>query len=572
MKRVFIKLSIIGMIIALAACQKLSDDTVAKVGKFDISVDDYKAELAKRFTKKDSYADVDSSMKMDVLNRMIEEKLYLNEAYDKDINDDPAIKDEYEKRKESIIGNKYYERNVVDKVIPEEKLREAFDKKKEEVHASHILIAYKGAMRSKATRSKDEAKKLADQIYKQVKAGKSFGMLAVKYSDDPSAKQNKGDLGFFGWGQMAGPFQEKAFSQKPGEISEPVLTPFGYHIIKTIEKRENPRYNADNFDKEKTRLKHELYRGVQPQAKAVWDSLTKDLKEKHDFKLNEENIKVINALIAEKLKKGKITIKDFDDSEKSTILASWDNDDCDWGYILGYYGARFSQYAKSLTDLEKLKDAVSNFSVNKMIVKEAIKDGYENDPSVQEDLENLKKNMQQKMIRKVENEMVNGEIEITDEDMQKYYEEHKDSFKNQAEIEMWEIYVTDKKLAEKILKQAKSGKNFEKLVEKYTEDKFYKKKKGYFGFVKSYSRGEVSKKALEAGSNSIIGPIKYRKGWVIAKTGLEKPERIKTFDEAKGLVRSKLRTEKMKTRKEEVQNELRDSYSVEINEKLIGKI
>ncbi len=572
MKSVIIKLSIAAMIVMLGACQKLSDNTVAKVGKFDISVDDFKEELAKRFTKKESYADVDSTMKMEVLDRMIQNDLFLNKAYDEGLNHDPQIKEEFEKRKESVIGNKFYERNVVDKLISEKDLREAFDKKKYEVRASHILIAYKGAMRSNSKRTKEDAKKLADQIYKKAKAGKPFALLAEKYSDDPSAKKNKGDLGYFSWGQMAPAFQEKAFSLKPGEISEPVLTSFGYHIIKTVDKRENPRFKESNFDKEKNRLKHELYRNVQKQAKAVWDSLTKTLKEEHGFKINEENVKKINSLLEEKLKKGKINSKDFDDSEKSIVLAEWDNDNCDLGYLLSYYGQRFSAYAKSLTQFDKLKDAVANFSINKMIVKQAIDEGYENDPSVKEDLAKIEKTIQQKMIGKIKNQLVNSEIKITDEDIQKYYDEHKDSFKKQAEIEMWEIYVTDKKLADKILKLAKSGKNFEKLVEKYTEDKFYKKKKGYLGFVKSYSRGDVSKKALEAGSNSIIGPLKYRKGWVVVKTGLEKPERLKTFDEAKALVRSKLRTEMMKKRRKEVEKELRDSYSVEINEKLIGKI
>ncbi|MCA9647804.1 MAG: peptidyl-prolyl cis-trans isomerase [Myxococcales bacterium] len=102
----------------------------------------------------------------------------------------------------------------------------------ETVTASHILIGYKGAQRAKSERSKDEAKKLADKIAKEAKAkGADFGALAKKYSEGPSGPKG-GDLGPFTRGRMVKPFSDAAFALKPGDVSEPVETPFGYHIIK----------------------------------------------------------------------------------------------------------------------------------------------------------------------------------------------------------------------------------------------------------------------------------------------------------------------------------------------------
>jgi parvulin-like peptidyl-prolyl isomerase len=102
----------------------------------------------------------------------------------------------------------------------------------EKVSASHILIAYQGSARSRATRSKDEARKLADQLARQAKGGADFAKLAVQHSDDPSAKQRGGDLGSFERRRMVKPFADAAFSLKPGEVSGVVETPFGFHIIK----------------------------------------------------------------------------------------------------------------------------------------------------------------------------------------------------------------------------------------------------------------------------------------------------------------------------------------------------
>jgi hypothetical protein len=102
----------------------------------------------------------------------------------------------------------------------------------EEVSARHILISYEAAERSEATRSKEEAKKLAQKVLKEAKAEDAdFAALAKKYSDGPSGEKG-GDLGTFGKGQMAPPFETAAFALKVGEISEVVETKFGFHIIK----------------------------------------------------------------------------------------------------------------------------------------------------------------------------------------------------------------------------------------------------------------------------------------------------------------------------------------------------
>ncbi|MBN1390233.1 MAG: peptidyl-prolyl cis-trans isomerase [Candidatus Thermoplasmatota archaeon] len=84
-----------------------------------------------------------------------------------------------------------------------------------QVRASHILV-----------NSKAEADKLSGRL----KAGTRFEDLARKHSKCPSGKKG-GDLGFFGKGQMVKPFEEVAFSLKIGQVSEPVKTQFGYHLI-----------------------------------------------------------------------------------------------------------------------------------------------------------------------------------------------------------------------------------------------------------------------------------------------------------------------------------------------------
>jgi peptidyl-prolyl cis-trans isomerase C len=104
----------------------------------------------------------------------------------------------------------------------------------ERVHASHILIT---APKTADAATKAQAKAKADAILKEVKAGKDFAALAKQNSQDPGSAANGGDLGFFQQGQMVGPFNDTAFSLKPGAVSGVVETDFGYHLIKVIEKQ-----------------------------------------------------------------------------------------------------------------------------------------------------------------------------------------------------------------------------------------------------------------------------------------------------------------------------------------------
>lgn len=84
--------------------------------------------------------------------------------------------------------------------------------------------------------AEEEAKAKAQKVYEEIKAGKDFAEAAKEYSDDRSNKDRGGDLGAFARGMMVPEFEQAAFALQPGEISEPVKTPYGWHIIK-VERR-----------------------------------------------------------------------------------------------------------------------------------------------------------------------------------------------------------------------------------------------------------------------------------------------------------------------------------------------
>jgi peptidyl-prolyl cis-trans isomerase D len=100
----------------------------------------------------------------------------------------------------------------------------------EQIRASHVLLKTEG---------KDDAavKTRAEELLKQARAGADFADLAKKNSEDEGSAKNGGDLDYFRRGRMVPEFEQVAFSLEPGQISDPVKTSFGYHIIKLVDKK-----------------------------------------------------------------------------------------------------------------------------------------------------------------------------------------------------------------------------------------------------------------------------------------------------------------------------------------------
>lgn len=126
--------------------------------------------------------------------------------------------------------------------ITDEDLKEYYDKKNTEVDAQHILV---------------EDEETANEVKQKLDDGEEFEDLVAEYSTDSGSAENDGSLGYFSAGDMIPEFEEVAFSMEPGEISDPVQSQFGYHIIKVNDVREKEETIGD-FEELKDELRSEL--------------------------------------------------------------------------------------------------------------------------------------------------------------------------------------------------------------------------------------------------------------------------------------------------------------------------
>ncbi|MDH5474914.1 MAG: peptidylprolyl isomerase, partial [Cyclobacteriaceae bacterium] len=162
-------------------------------------------------------------------------KLKIVEAKQLGYDTTKAFKSEFNKYKNQLTDNYLRTNKITDSLI-----NEAYLRYKEKIKASHILIKL-----DKNASPQDTLKAYMRIIEIREKAilENNFGELAQQFSDDPSAKTNKGDLSYFSSMNMVYPFETAAYNTPVGKISTPVRTQFGYHIIKVVDR--SPNYKVE---------------------------------------------------------------------------------------------------------------------------------------------------------------------------------------------------------------------------------------------------------------------------------------------------------------------------------------
>lgn len=206
-----------GVLDQLVAFHLLAQESRArKLPIADADVDARLAEIRKSFPTEEAFKQgiAAQGLTVDQLKSQAKTSLEVAKVIDAEVNSKVAVQDPE--------VSTFYQQNL-----------ERF-KQGDSVHAAHILI---GVPQNATPEQKAEAKTKAAAVLKTVKAGADFAIMARANSQDTGSAQNGGDLGFFPKGQMTPAFEEAAFKLKPGTMSALVETPFGFHIIKVIERR-----------------------------------------------------------------------------------------------------------------------------------------------------------------------------------------------------------------------------------------------------------------------------------------------------------------------------------------------
>ena len=225
--------------------------------------------------KDDSQKDLDQYLQL-----FIGYKLKVNKAYKLGLQNGQQYQNELKSYRAQLAKN-YFN----DTKITQELVEEGYNRLQKEIRASHILILVDENASPEDTL---KAYKKIEDISKKAIAGEDFANLATQFSEDPSAKENKGDLGYFSAFRMVYPFESAAYNTQKGKISKIIRTRFGYHILKIDDIRANrgeitvahimilkPKEGETEKDAEKT--VNEIYKKIQQGEK--FEDLAKQFSE-----------------------------------------------------------------------------------------------------------------------------------------------------------------------------------------------------------------------------------------------------------------------------------------------------
>jgi peptidyl-prolyl cis-trans isomerase SurA len=209
-----------------------SNPILATIGDEKITLRSFEDNFVKNNGGWDTSAATSFEDRQKFLDLLVQFKLKVKEARAQGLEKDSAIVSEMDSYNTSVAQSYMIEKEVVEPGV-----QKFYDRKKEEIRASHILFRLqRNATPEDTLMAYIRAVNAIDQI-----PYTPFDSLASRYSEDPSVKSNHGDLGFFTSDRMVPEFGDACFLLKPGEYTKrPIRTQYGYHVIKVTARRPNP--------------------------------------------------------------------------------------------------------------------------------------------------------------------------------------------------------------------------------------------------------------------------------------------------------------------------------------------
>lgn len=417
-----------------------------------------------------------------------------------------------------------------------------------EVTVSHIMVAFN------KDKTEEQAAKRIKEIQAQLKEKASFESLAKQYSDDRNTAINGGKINRFGQGALnSESFEKVAFGLKEkGELSEPVKTKYGWHIVKLIEK-----HPPKTFEE----LKGELTQRVKKdsRSKLITESFINSLKEKYGLEKNEKALSYFKKIVPSTIFNEKWNFSEDDANLKKNL------------FKIGDQNFTYLDFAKFIQNKGTRKSNTKEVAV----LVDRIYEDYESAMLLQYYEENLEQDNQD--FANVISEYRDGlllfdlmETKIwnaakTDSiGLQKYYDSRKNNYIQNESYKIMKASSANKELITKVEKLLKKGKDVNAIKKEVN--------------TSETNKVLFTEQIVEKDVDDLAGKFSGKSGEIISTTEdnyitLIKvieviPSRIKTFEETKGKVINDFQEDLEK----QWLNELRGKYSVELNEKILKKI
>ncbi len=504
------------MVATLGACGDSNGKYVAVVNGDRIPLEELDSQMA--MAKKKFFQTFDDEYKARkiITDTLVIRQLLVAEAYKKDFDELEDVARIALYNKEKFLLDVLFDREIGSGAdIGEAEVQDYFDKLKYKYRASHILV-----------KTRVEADALVDSL----EAGVPFGQLAFKLSLDRKSAKDNGDLGYFYWGQMADPFQRAVIRMAPGEISSPVKTRFGWHIIKLTEKVVNTQRTT--LKKMRYGIKQDMM--VARRNKRVQEYFDR-MKEKYPITIVQESVDFLMNKRAdlyppfylEQLPKNDFDIEQLDRDELALPLATWDGGQVTIGQYLGMIKKKPANSKPDLDDITGLENIIFSLKFNEILGLEARRQGLESS----DDFKTKMKRFRELTMAEIMRDSIPQPPPPDEDEIVEYYNTHQDEFTVPEKIHLFEVLVSDKNQALELRKKIKGLNQLKTVAAELTERGGIRAKKGDLGLIERKWFPNVFDAAKRVAVGGIGGPVKARLGkWSVFYVVEKRSEEIKNID------------------------------------------
>jgi peptidyl-prolyl cis-trans isomerase C len=228
------------------------------------------------------------------------------------------------------------------------------------------------------------------------------------------------------------------------------------------------------------------------------------------------------------------------------------------------------EYLKAMADTPQgRKEMLDTMVIRELILQQAFKDGLDKGPEIEEKLQDLKKRL---IVESFLKKKVETEAQVSDADLQKFYEQNKDKFKAPEQMKASHILVKTEKEAKDLLAQIKSGGNFEELAKKNSADSSAAKGGDLGWFGKGSMVPVFEKAALALKENQVSEVVKSDFGFHIIKLTGKRAAGIRPLEEVKDQIKGAIMPTKQQEVFQKIKEELKKSAKINIKEDVLNSV
>lgn len=522
--------------------QQVSDQILATIGNHNITL----SEFNNRYTSYLFATGISDNMtvRKAILDNMINEVLlYYYDSNEEILNNNKYNEELKETYRRTILAY-LKDREVYSKIsVSDKELREAFVRVNQKIAARHLFA-----------KTEEEA----NNLYELVKIGADFETLAKQVFTDSVLQNNGGYLGYFTWGDMDPAFEDVAYSLEIGEVSPPVKTAYGYSIIKLEDRIANPLLTESEFLQKRSHLEQVL---KMRKKKPYEDNYLNSIFDTSKVVFNTDDLEDILSHLNNKKE-----IESNDSRHLSHHCVEYNGKIYNGNEIEQKISALPDYHKKRITSIENLKAAINGILINEMLYEIAASKGYDTTKAVL----NKYKNYKTATFMKYKKEEIINKAFIPDSTAFKYYKDNIISFSTEPELNLQEILVDNKKLADSLMKLISAGSNFGELAKQFSLRKWSAENNGIMGYAPLSNYGSYDNLFWSSTEGEVIGPVKVENLYGIFRVIGKIESKPKDFNVVKDDVMRATRFENQTSIFIGYVNRLKKKVNIKINSDLLS--